>query len=268
MSEIIVIGAGLLGSHIAKVYDLPVLSHEDIDITEPFDIDAVLVKYRPNVVINAAGIVPKSPVYMDVMQTLKVNAQGPKLLASACDEWGSRLVQISTNCVYSGNKGGYDEVEIPNPPDLYAMSKYLGEVTEYPHLTVRTSFVGYPDPKGRGLLAWAAQQSQVVGYDKYMWNGLTATELARVLMEVVIPLKLSNIIHLFGPTLSKYDLLQQAKEVYQWSYHLVKESDVEENPHQKNMTLMSELPDIQTKKSFQQQLEEMRELWRIPTPIV
>ena len=267
MTDLLVLGKGLLGSHIAKLYDVPVLSHEECDILEPFDIDAVLVKYKPRVVINAAGVVPKSPYHADVMQLFKVNGQGPKLLQAACDEWGIRLIQISTDCVYSGTRGGYDEVEIPNPNTLYGLSKYLGEITEYPHLTVRTSFVGFPDPHNRGLLAWASQQTQITGYDKYMWDGLTAPELARILIEVVIPLKLSNIIHLFGPILSKYELLRQAKEVFGFPYELIKESDTTETPHAVNRTLMSEMPEIQTWKPFQQQLEEMKELWRVPLTV-
>jgi dTDP-4-dehydrorhamnose reductase len=94
----------------------------ECDITQPFDIDAVLRHHKPDVVINCAGIVTQSPNANDVMNLFKVNAQGPKLLQAACDEVDCRLIQISTDCVYSGTRGNYCEIDIPNPTTLYGMS--------------------------------------------------------------------------------------------------------------------------------------------------
>ncbi len=258
----IVLGRGLLGSHIAKLYPhIPVLSHSECDITNPLQLDRVIHQYKPEVIINATGIVNKHPKASHPLEILKVNAQGPKLLANACDEYGCKLVQISTDCVYSGHKGHYSEIDIPNPTDIYGMSKYLGEVTEYPHLVIRTSFVGFPDVSGRGLLHWASQQSTITGYDSVYWNGLTAGELARVLFETVIPKGLTHLIHLHGEIISKYQLLEQAKEVFGWDYELLSEVSTSPTPHELDRTLTSEIPEIQTTKSFKTQLEEMRALW-------
>ena len=163
MGNVIVLGNGLLGSAF-KEYEIPVISHEDCDITSQFDIDAVIAKYHPDVIVNAAGITPKA--MFDVLDTFRVNSLGPKLLAKACDEHEIRLVQISTDCVFDGKKGGYVEIDQVSPSDSYGLSKALGEITEFPHLTIRTSFVGLPDPKGRGLLAWAANEKVVTGYGK------------------------------------------------------------------------------------------------------
>jgi dTDP-4-dehydrorhamnose reductase len=261
MRSTIVLGKGLLGSHIEKLYpQVPVISHADCDITDPFDIDAVLRKYSPEVVVNCAGIVPKNPAMSDTMQVLSTNARGPKLLQNACDEYGIKVIQISTDCVFSGIKGGYTEVDIPNPPSLYGMSKYLGEVTEYPHLTIRTSFVGFPDISRRGLLHWLHTSNEVIGYDKQFWSGLTTLELAKILFEVVIPMNLSNILHLHGERISKYTLLETIKEVYGWTITITPESSLTGEPHAEDRSLVSELPEIQSKKTFKQQVEEMKEL--------
>lgn len=257
MSDILVFGSGLLGSQFTK-YDIPTISREDCDITDPFDVDAVLTKYHPHVVLNCAGIVPKASDHADIMKLFNTNAAGPKLLANACDSRGTRLIQISSDCVFSGRKGNYTEIETPDADTLYGLSKYLGEITEYPHLNIRVSFVGYPDPKGHGLLASVADEKVVTGYDKVFWNGLTATELARMLVEEIIPMELSNVIHLYGETLSKYELLRQAKMVLGFPYQLVKESEVTDTPHESDKTLSSMLPSIQTTKSFRQMLEEMK----------
>lgn len=253
--ELLVFGDGLLGSAF-KNHGV-VLSHEDCDITSRFDIDAVLTKYKPKVVVNCAGIVPKAET--DIITTLRVNSQAPKLIAAACDEIDARLVQISTDCVFSGNGGKYLEVATPDPDTTYGFSKYLGEITEFPHLTVRTSFIGFPDVKGRGLLAWAAQQKVITGYDKVLWNGLTVNELVKVLIETVIPMELSNVIHLYGETVSKYDILKEFKFLYGFDYQLIKESEVEENTHVSDKTLTSMLPEIQTTKTFKEMMQEMKD---------
>jgi len=267
MYNILVLGKGLLGSHIAKLYpDVPVLSRAECDITSPFDIDAVLRHYKPEVVVNCAGIVRQSAKVPDTMKLFQTNAQAPHLLQAACDEMNCKLVQVSTDCVFQGVRGNYCEIDIPFPSDLYGMSKYLGEITEYPHLTLRSSFVGFPDPPGRGLLGWASMQTgQITGYDKLTWNGLTALELARMIIDVAIPRGLSNLIHISGfETLNKYDMLVQAKEVFGWPYDVVKESDTVEEAkcHAGNMTLTSEISDLLTvNKTFKQMLQEMKTAW-------
>lgn len=259
MISVIVLGKGLLGSHIAKLYpQVPVISHEDCDILSPLDIDAVIHKYDPEVIINAAGVVPKSPDASDLMKLFSVNGQGPHLLQAACDEGGRKLIQISTDCVFRGTKGNYSEIDVPNPDTFYGLSKYLGEITEFPHLTIRTSFVGFPDASNRGLLAWANTQTAITGYDQYYWSGLTTYELAKILFETVIPMNLSNTLHIHGQRISKYELLETAKEVFGWKYTLTKESETVETPHKADHSLLSELPELQTKKTFKQQLEEMK----------
>ena len=112
MRSVIVLGRGLLGSHIQALYpNVPVISHADCDITDPFDVDAVLRKYMPEVIVNCAGIVPANTQSNDTMQILSTNSRGPKLLQNACDDYGMKLIQISSDCVFSGIKGDYTEVD-------------------------------------------------------------------------------------------------------------------------------------------------------------
>lgn len=257
MGSVLILGDGLLGSQFKK-YGIPVISREDCDITDPFDVDAVFTKYRPQVVLNCAGVVPRSPDHSDVVRLFKTNALGPRILANACDSRGIRLISLSSDCAFSGRKGNYSEIETPDTNELYGLSKAVGEIVEFPHLTVRTSFIGFPDVKGRGLLAWASQQKVITGYDKVLWNGLTVNELVKLLIETVIPMELSNVIHLYGETVSKYDILKEFKLLYGFDYQLIKESEVEENPHISDKTLSSMLPEIQTKLSFREMMQEMK----------
>lgn len=262
MSVLLLGKNGLFGQHFCKLYpDVIAIGHSECDITKQGDILDTLKTYRPSVIINAAGIVPKAREIHDTLLTLQTNSLAPRMLAELCTLTNCRLIHVSSNDVFSGRSGNYRESDSPNPVDLYGYSKALGEVKDFPHTTIRCSFVGYPDERGRGLLAWAANQQRLIGFDHFLWNGLVVTELVQLLMERIVPDSgLSGIIHLQGETLSKYDMIKQAAEVYGWTVEIVRESDVAPMPHISDRTLHV-TRGIVSSKSFKQQLAEMKELW-------
>lgn len=260
MRTVVLGSTGLLGSILAAQHDVIALSRTQCDVTDPVSIVTMFGQYRPDVVINCAGIVPKAAAAAGDMQLLRVNAQSPKVLKEACDEYGAKLVHFSTNCVFVGQAGGYLEDSIPNPRDMYGLSKYLGEITEEPHLTIRTSFIGIPDAGARGLLSWAARQKAIIGYDKFMWNGLTVNEIGVILFNRLLPENKHGIVHLHGETVSKYDVLVAAKEILGWDVDIVRESELDGiTPHVADYTLDSMYPELQTKKSLRKMLAEMRD---------
>lgn len=260
--KVLVLGStGLLGSHLVRYFGWTGISHSECDISDYPSMLSVLRSYSPDVVINCAGIVPKSPLINDYMATLRINAYGPHLIAKACSIIGCRLIQISTDCVFSGKYGGYSELAIPKPNTFYGMSKLLGEITEYPHITLRTSFVGLPDPAGHGLLAWAENQSEIVGYDKVYWNGLTTLELGNILNKAVSEgWHYPGLYHVHGKIVSKYDLLLAADVVWGWGKKIIKESDTTAFPHYENRTLVSNTG-IFIEKSLLQMLKELKDAY-------
>lgn len=260
MTSTLVLGStGLLGSTLAVYHNVIAIPHSECDITDPVSVTTMFGKYKPEIVINCAGVVPKVVSQVGDMQTLRTNALGPKLLRAACKEYQTRLIQISTDCVFAGSMGNYTENSLPNPVDIYGMSKYLGEVYDPPHLTIRTSFIGLPDPGCRGLLHWASKQSQAVGWDQVWWNGLTTVEFGNILFNKILPSQISGVLHLYGETVSKYDILVQAKEIYGWNLEILQESKLINSPvrHTGNRTLASNYPEFQTSKSLAQMLQEM-----------
>lgn len=251
---ILVFGAGgLLGTHLCALYpdDTLPITKEGCDITDPVRVDFLLQYHKPEIVINCAGIVPRSPDYSDAEQVIRVNSYAPKVLGEACSDHDIKLIHVSTDCVFSGLTGNYDEKDIPNPNSLYGLSKYIGEVTRYPHLTVRTSFIGYPDPTQRGLLQWFKDTDPITGYAKYWWNGITTTELARVLMEDIQ--SYTGLLHIGNRELtSKYNLLETANKVYGWN----KEIDAVDDP-EIDRTL-DHIGGNWINKPYEQMLEEMK----------
>lgn len=254
MTTIVTGAGGLLGTEFAK-HDTVPLTRQDFDITSVYDVWRMMHYYRPEYVINCAGIVPKAIPDVSCERVLQVNAHAPRYLAAMCDQYGSKLIQISTDCVFSGELGGYTENHFPNATDLYGMSKFFGEV-DAPHLTIRTSFVGLEDTPGRGLLAWAIKQNYIVGYDAVFWNGLTTKELVNKTLELMSTQ--TGILHLHAPeTVSKYELLMTAADVFGWKYTIVPESQLTNDFKESDKRLKSLFPTLQTKKTIREMLEEL-----------
>lgn len=261
---ILVTGAdGLLGSWICFKHkkDTIGLTRKDLDITDEVSVLKTLRSFQPDAVINCAGLTDHRGKWVNPDERIAVNAEAPHILSKICDMVGVRLIQVSTDCVFKGDKdGNYTEMDIPDADDNYGWSKLQGEIDRAPHLTVRTSFVGWPDTKMRGLIAWLRVTSrlQVLGYVNVRWNGLTVSLLADYLVELAYT-RHTGIMHLFGAPMSKYDILTQVKDVYRWAHPFVVPSAVPVS----NRTLASVRTDriiLPCTFDFRAQLEEMKSL--------
>jgi dTDP-4-dehydrorhamnose reductase len=211
--KILVFGAdGLLGNTLTRLHPVTPITHAQCDVTDVIRLQAVFEEHKPEVVINCAGITNKANDKTS-MEMYDVNSLAPRHIATTCDRFQARLIHISTDCVFSGERGMYHENDTPDPNTVYGKSKLSGEITRYPHLTVRTSFIGLPDNKGRGLLAWSKKQEKVEGYADHFWNGVTTLELARLLISVFLDKTYTGLLHVAGQVYSKYEILTLAKEV-------------------------------------------------------
>lgn len=256
MNSIVLGAGGLLGTTLCALYpEVTPVYRKDCDINDPIQVYHTIEAYLPDVVINCAGIVPKATHTPE--EIIRTNALAPRLLLDVCDTFGSRLVQVSTDCVFSGLAGrAYTPRDIPNPDTLYGMSKYLGEILDYPHLTIRSSFIGLPDPKGHGLLAWMKQQEHITGWNNYLWNGLTTVELAAHIMSSAVGN--TGMLHIYAKEpISKGELLVLANDVLE----LGKEITCEELPDPPlNRTLSG---GIAVTKPYETMLQELKDA--IPT---
>ena len=180
---------------------------------DALDLDAVrrtvgLVK--PDIIVNAAGVLNQDAEERP-KEAYLVNGLLPHWLRHAADEAGGRLIHISSDCVFLGDRGGYAETDRPDGVTVYGRSKALGEVHDPRHLTIRTSIIG-PEIResGIGLLRWfLAQQGPVDGYAGVLWNGVTTLELARAVLYAAERPDIGGLVHLTAPeTVSKLELLR------------------------------------------------------------
>lgn len=179
----------------------------------------VLKDFRPQVVINCAGLVKQRDEASDLSQLLGINAVFPHLLAGMCKHRRIRLIHISTDCVFSGGKGApYVETDKADATDMYGQSKHMGEPDGGMSLTLRTSLIGRELSVKRGLLEWAIAQrgTTVQGYANSLYSGLTTPEMARVLAHVISSHPtLSGLYHVASEGISKYELLQRLNRAMQ-----------------------------------------------------
>jgi dTDP-4-dehydrorhamnose reductase len=149
--------------------------------TEDLDgIRRTLDHVRPAAVVNCVGIIKQLPEARSPLPAISVNALFPHQLAEICGTAGARLIHISTDCIFSGRKGGYTEDDASDAEDLYGRTKFLGEVSGPGCLTLRTSIIGRELKGHVGLVDWFLQQKgrTVRGFARAIYTGFTAHRLA------------------------------------------------------------------------------------------
>lgn len=189
----------------------------NVDVLDMDSLFKVFELVRPDVVINCVGLIKQLATAKDPLVVLPINAMLPHRLAKLCALSHARLVHISTDCVFSGQKGLYLEHDVSDAEDLYGKSKYIGEVTELPHaITLRTSIIGHELNSNHALLEWfLSQENEVNGFTKAVFSGLPTFELARIIRDYVIPHpELSGLYHVAASPINKYDLLALIAEIY------------------------------------------------------
>ena len=181
----------------------------DIDVGNFKDINEVFVNVKPEVVINCVGIVKQRSESKDAIESIKINSLFPHQLELLCGQYDARLIQISTDCVFSGKKGGYLEEDIPDAEDIYGRTKLLGEVFSENAITLRTSIIGLELSRKQGLVEWfLAQRGTVKGYSKAIFSGFTTIELASIIDTIIIKHPgLTGLWHVSSNPINKYQLL-------------------------------------------------------------
>ncbi len=238
MKRVLILGcSGMLGAMIADVFSCDpellltatVRGTELADIcrtklpscrwvtfdAETGDIAQLLDENPCDVVINAIGIIKpyiKDDNPAQTERAVRVNALFPHVLSRACVERGCRVLQIATDCVYSGHDGNYTENALHDALDVYGKSKSLGEVLASGITHIRCSIIG-PEPKAHvSLLDWFVRQPRgkgVNGFTNHLWNGVTTLHYAKACMGIVKEeLELPRKVHLVPTgTVTKAEML-------------------------------------------------------------
>lgn len=192
---------------------------KDVNVEDHARLIEVLDEIQPEAIINAVGIVKQRDEAKKAVPSVQVNALFPHELAAICNERDIRLVQISTDCVFSGFRGNYTELDNPDPVDLYGRSKLLGELNRPGMLTLRTSIIGWQINTFSSLLSWFAFQrgNRIKGYQKAIYSGFSTTVLSQLIGDILLTRPdLSGIYQVASEPISKFDLLVNLRELLGW----------------------------------------------------
>jgi len=205
---------------------------EDTHVLDVFNREGVInyiEHVSPDIIINCTGVlIRESELYPD--RAIYVNSYFPRFLENLGYKYKFKLIHLSTDCVFSGEKGNYSETDEKDGKTMYAKTKALGEIINDKDLTIRTSIIG-PELKktGEGLFHWFfGQKNEINGYNRVYWTGVTTLELAKAL-DVAIEENLCGLYHLVpNNKISKHELLILIKKIWNFPIRIIK-SDVPVN---------------------------------------
>lgn len=221
--KFLVLGAGGMAGHVIAIYlqqnghDMTGLVRRPIDyvpyiigdVNQIESLREIIIENKYDAVINAIGILNKA-VDAQLSEGIFINSYLPHVLAEITKPIATKIIHLSTDCVFSGQAGNYTETSYKDADSFYGRTKALGEIADDKNLTIRTSIVG-PDlnKEGVGLFHWFMGQKDVVtGYKRAIWTGVTTIVLAKAI-EDALEQNITGLYHLVNnETINKYELLR------------------------------------------------------------
>lgn len=196
-----------------------------VDANEPSSILEAINDYKPNICINCLGIIKQKVESNNYIKSIQINSLIPHLIADYCKRNKAHLIHISTDCVFSGKKGNYLDMDSPDPFDLYGRSKLLGEVSTSNATTIRTSIIGPEINTQNGLFEWFRNQEGLIyGYKNAWFSGFPTIELSRIIYEFMIKKRIKNdIYNLSAYPINKYDLLKLINKIYRLKKKIIED---------------------------------------------
>ena len=180
------------------------------DLNDSASVFRVLDDVRPSVVVNCIGLTRQRDCRPDAYQ--QTNGYSAHWLARTVTDRGCRLIQLSTDCVFSGESGCYRETDIPDAREAYGVSKLAGESSLDGVLTLRKSAVGLEIRAGKSLLEWllSHRNGHIRTFEKVMFSGVTTATLADLTLQIIAERPtLGGLFHVAAPSISKGVLLRR-----------------------------------------------------------
>tara|TARA_X000000950_G_scaffold270059_1_gene349394 strand:- start:1607 stop:2485 length:879 start_codon:yes stop_codon:yes gene_type:complete len=173
-------------------------------------------KFNPHYLINCVGLIKQLFNSKNIKDARYLNSTLPLKLSLIAKKKKFKVIHLSTDCVFKGNKGNYSETHKADAEDYYGISKLKGEIKSKNVLNIRTSIIGHEINSSYSLLNWFLDQKKVKGFKNAFFTGLTTLELSNIIINKII-LKnvfLNGLYHISGPKISKLDLLKIIKKIY------------------------------------------------------
>ena len=202
-----------------------------IDAVNAFDLEnikKIIQTMKPKYILNCIGIIKQKETIKNAKLAIFINSLFPHLIADICSKMGSKLIHISTDCVFSGKTGNYTEKDVSDAEDFYGKSKYLGEVGYRGHLTIRTSIIGRELFTNYSLVNWLVsnKNKEVPGYKNAIYTGLTTIALSKEIVRIINKFPhLHGLYHVSSERISKFDLLVLINKIFKLKVNILPNYD-------------------------------------------
>lgn len=195
------------------------------------NIEDLLEKTLPDYIINAVGITTRRGS-TDNKETNLLNSQLPKKIDFWCEENQKKQIHFSTDCVFSGDKGNYNDLDLPDAKDDYGKSKGDGEINSNSTLTIRSSVIGREIYNKTELLEWVIsnKNKKIKGFDNAVYSGVTSLWMSKTVNEIIKNYPdLYGIYNISTPPISKYDLIAKINIYFKLNIELERDSSYYSN---------------------------------------
>lgn len=241
MKKVLIIGSrGMLATSLARILsaskdlDTYVVGRNFSDYVDPakskiFRINEDVPEFFGfDYIINAAGVIKpyiKENDMLSIYNAIYVNSIFPHKLRAM--NRGIPIIQIATDCVFSGAEGYYNEAAAHDALDIYGKTKSLGEVVDEDFVNLRCSIIGVEPFNKKSLLAWFLGQlkgSTLNGFANHFWNGITTDAFAKICLTIIKhDIKVPRLMHLIPvDKVDKYELLNLFQQKFQTDYNIVR----------------------------------------------
>ena len=201
---------------------------DQIDVRNISTAELAISATKPDVVINCVGLIKQKMNSEDSVSAISINSLFPHQLAGLCRNSRIRLFHFSTDCVFQGTPGLKRITDSPNATDLYGLSKFLGELTNWPCITLRTSIVGRQLIGTESLVEWAISQRgmTVSGYKNAIYSGITTKQLSQIVKNLIenFP-NLSGLYQVASSPISKFELLSKLNSLMDLNLNIEPETE-------------------------------------------
>ena len=230
--------SGMLGSAMAKFFEIqgfeviefnrsgkPVIGKNKVvkfDVCTTSDLQKKVLISNVDVIVNAVGMIRQlidESSAVSIKRAFQINSDFPRTLDELSVKSSIPVIQIGTDCVFSGSHGNYVESSKFDPKDVYGKSKLEGESLSRNTITIRTSVIGKELNSSNSLLDWVLNQEKnaiVKGYTNHYWNGVTTLHFAKVVAGIILNGAYNLNVHHLVPSniVSKFDLIKVIAETF------------------------------------------------------
>lgn len=267
--------SGMLGNTVYRyfqnIYEIITINRNTFDVEKNSfeDLLSICKKYQINskdIVINCIGLLPhrfnsdslkEQNFSCEILKKfILVNSIFPQHLEKIHLIYNCKVIHITSDCVYLGDKGNYNENDRFDLFNIYGITKTSGESDQI--CNIRTSIIGHEKYNKKSLLEWVLSQKNktIKGFCNYLWNGVTCLELAKIIHQMIIKnLFWKGTRHIYSPdSVSKYELCQYINDVYNLNINIEKFN----LPEKVDRTLSSIYDNIFSIPTLKEQIIELK----------